>query len=151
MKNAKIIKPVDILLVEDNPGDVRLTREALKESKVSNKLYVVKDGAEAMEYLDKKGTYRKAVRPDLILLDLNLPKKNGKEVLSEVKGDPDLKSIPVVVLTTSSDEVDILKSYNLHANCYITKPIDIKQFHKVVKAIDNFWFTIVKLPQNGRE
>jgi len=146
MTNGKIGKPADILLVEDNPGDVRLAQETLKESKVSNQLHVVEDGVEALAYLRKKGKYREAVRPDLILLDLNLPKKDGKEVLTEVKEDPDLKRIPVVVLTISSDEADILKTYNLHANCYITKPVNINQFHKVVKAIDNFWFAIVKLP-----
>jgi len=146
MTNGKIGKPADILLVEDNPGDVRLAQETLKESKVSNQLHVVEDGVEALAYLRKKGKYREAVRPDLILLDLNLPKKDGKEVLAEIKEDPDLKRIPVVVLTISSDEADILKTYNLHANCYITKPVNINQFHKVVKAIDNFWFAIVKLP-----
>jgi len=151
MINGKFGKPADILLIEDNPGDVRLAREALKGSKVNNQIYVVEDGVEALAYLRKKGKYRKAVRPDLILLDLNLPKKDGKEVLAEIKEDPDLKRIPVIVLTISSDEADILKTYNLHANCYITKPIDINRFHEVVKAIDNFWFTIVKLPQNGRE
>jgi len=146
MINGKFGKPADILLVEDNPGDVRLAQETLKESKVSNQLHVVEDGVEALAYLRKKGKYREAVRPDLILLDLNLPKKDGKEVLAEIKEDPDLKRIPVVVLTISSDEADILKTYNLHANCYITKPVNINQFHKVVKAIDNFWFAIVKLP-----
>ena len=151
MTNGEIGKPADILLVEDNSSDVRLAEEALRESEVHNRLYVVEDGVEAMSYLRKKGKYREAVRPDLILLDLNLPKKDGKEVLAEVKEDPDLKRIPVVVLTISNDATDILKTYNLHANCYITKPIDIKRFHEVVKAIDNFWFTIVKLPQNGRE
>jgi len=146
MINGKFGKPADILLIEDNPGDVRLAQETLKESKVSNQLHVVEDGVEALAYLRKKGKYREAVRPDLILLDLNLPKKDGKEVLAEIKEDPDLKRIPVVVLTISSDEADILKTYNLHANCYITKPVNINQFHKVVKAIDNFWFAIVKLP-----
>lgn len=151
MTNGKFGKSADILLVEDNPGDIRLAEEALRESKIHNRLYVVEDGVEAMSYLRKKGKYREAVRPDLILLDLNLPKKDGKEVLAEVKEDPDLKRIPVVVLTISNDATDILKTYNLHANCYITKPIDINRFHEVVKAIYNFWFTIVKLPQNGRE
>jgi two-component system, chemotaxis family, response regulator Rcp1 len=146
MTNGEIGKPADILLVEDNSSDVRLAEEALRESEVHNRLYVVEDGVEAMSYLRKKGKYREAVRPDLILLDLNLPKKDGKEVLAEVKEDPDLKRIPVVVLTISNDAADILKTYNLHANCYITKPINVNQFHKVVKAIDNFWFTIVKLP-----
>jgi CheY-like chemotaxis protein len=151
MKDVRMGKPVDILLVEDNAGDVRLAQEALMESKVSNNLYVVNDGVEAMEYLRKKGKYKTAVPPDLILLDLNLPKKDGREVLAEIKEDANLKRIPVVVLTISSDEADILKSYNLHANCYITKPIDIEQFHKVVIAIDDFWFTIVKLPPDGKK
>lgn len=151
MKDVRMGKPVDILLVEDNPGDVRLAQEALRESKVSNNLYVVNDGVEAMEYLLEKGKYKDAVYPDLILLDLNLPRKDGREVLAEIKEDANLKRIPVVVLTISSDEADILKSYNLHANCFITKPIDINQFHNVVKAIDDFWFTIVKLPPDGKK
>jgi two-component system, chemotaxis family, response regulator Rcp1 len=145
LNDAKI---VDILLVEDNPGDIRLTQEILKESKIHNNLNVVMDGVEAMEYLRKEGNYKNAVRPDIILLDLNLPKKNGKEVLAEVKTDPDLKRIPVVVLTTSVAEQDILKTYDLYANCYITKPIDLDQFITVVKLIEDFWLTIVKLPAN---
>ena len=140
------IKPLEILLVEYNPGDVRLTREAMKEGKVLNKLNVVMDGMEAMAYLWNECNYKDAARPDLVLLDLNLPKKNGREVLEEIKEDPDLKRIPVVVLTTSRSEQDILKSYNLHANCYITKPVDFEQFSSVVRAVEDFWFTVVKLP-----
>jgi two-component system, chemotaxis family, response regulator Rcp1 len=143
------IKPLEILLVEDNPGDVRLTREAMKEGKVLNKLNVVMDGMEAMAYLRNEGNYKDAARPDLVLLDLNLPKKNGREVLEEIKGDPDLKRIPVVVLTISEDEQDILRSYDLHANCYITKPVDLQQFISVVNAVEDFWLTVVKLPPRG--
>ena len=142
-------KPIKILLIEDNPGDVRLTREALKESKISNKLSVVMDGIEAMDFLNRKGKYKEESRPDLILLDLNLPKKDGREVLAEIKEDDDLKRIPVVILTTSTAELDIMKTYNLHANCYITKPVELEQFINVVKNIGDFWFTIVKLPPNG--
>lgn len=141
------LKPVEILLVEDSPGDVRLTQECLREAKVKNNLQVVNDGVEALAFLRRQGNYAEAVRPDLVLLDLNLPKKDGREVLSEMKADDTLKSIPVVVLTISGSEEDILKSYNLHANCYIVKPIDLQQFLKVVKAIEDFWLTIVKLPQ----
>ena len=140
---------IEILLVEDNPGDVGLTREALDGFKVRNTLHVAGDGIEAMDFLRQKGTFAGVPRPDLILLDLNLPRKNGREVLAEVKADVDLRSIPVVVLTTSRDEEDILKSYDLHANCYITKPIDLTQFIKVVQSIEDFWLTIVKLPPNG--
>jgi CheY-like chemotaxis protein len=143
------IKPLEILLVEDNPGDVRLTREAMKEGKVLNKLNVVMDGMEAMAYLRNEGNYKDAARPDLVLLDLNLPKKNGREVLEEIKEDPDLKRIPVVVLTISEDEQDILRSYDLHANCYITKPVDLQQFISVVNAVEDFWLTVVKLPPRG--
>lgn len=139
---------IEILLVEDNPGDVRLTEEALKEGKVVNRLNVVQDGVEALAYLRKEGEYASAETPDLILLDLNLPKKDGREVLAEVKEDPDLRMIPVVVLTTSRDEQDILKSYDLHANCYITKPVDFEQFIGVVRAIEDFWLSVVKLPPN---
>ena len=138
--------PIDILLVEDNPGDARLAVEALKESKLKNNMFVVNDGEEAMDFLRRKGRYEKVPRPDLILLDLNLPKKDGREVLEEIKNDPDLKRIPVVILTISKAEEDILTSYNLHANCFITKPIDLHQFMKVVKSIEDFWLTIVKLP-----
>ena len=139
-------RPIDILLVEDNPGDVRLTQEALKEAKLGNELHVVEDGVEAMAFLRRQGAYRNAVRPDLILLDLNLPLKNGREVLAEIKDDPKLRRIPVVVLTTSQSEADIVKAYDLHANCYITKPVDLNQFLIVVRAIEDFWMTIVKLP-----
>lgn len=142
-------RPIEILLVEDNPGDVRLTQEALKEGKVLNRLSVVKDGVEAIFFLKKKEKYKDAPRPDLILLDLNLPKKNGREVLGEIKRDPEFMRIPVVILTISRDEQDILKSYDLHANCYITKPVDLNQFINVVKSIEDFWLTIVKLPPNS--
>ena len=140
------MKIIEILLVEDNPGDVDLAREALQNGKVRNTLHVVGDGELAMDFLRRQGPYAGVPRPDLILLDLNMPKKDGREVLAEVKADPDLKRIPVVILTTSRAEEDILKTYNLHANCFITKPIDLHQFIKVVQAIENFWFTIVKLP-----
>jgi len=149
MNTTKKGQPIEILLVEDNPGDVRLTQEALKENKVLNNLHVVEDGVEAMAFLHRDGKYADAVRPDLILLDLNLPRKDGREVLAEIKTDDNLKRIPVVVLTISGAEEDILKSYNLHANCYITKPVDLDQFIKVVKSIEDFWLTIVKLPPNG--
>ena len=144
-------RPIEILLVEDNLGDVRLTIEALKEGKVLNKLNVVKDGVEAMEFLHKQGKFSKAVRPDLILLDLNLPRKDGREVLAEIKGDPNLRRIPVVILTTSKSEQDILKTYDLHANCYITKPVDLSQFLKVIQSVKAFWLTIVNLPPNGKK
>ncbi|MGA3118417.1 MAG: response regulator [Syntrophobacteraceae bacterium] len=142
-------KPIEILLVEDSPSDVRLTIEALKDAKVRNHLSVVSDGVEAVSFLKKVGKYADSPRPDLILLDLNLPKKDGREVLGEIKQDENLKLIPVVVITTSKSDEDILKSYNLHANCYITKPIDLEQFMIVVKAIENFWLTIVKLPPDS--
>lgn len=137
---------INILLVEDNPGDVRLTKEALLESKIYNNLDVVMDGAEALALLHAEGKYADRRIPDLILLDLNLPKKDGREVLAEIKQDPELRRIPVVILTTSRAEADILKTYDLHANCYITKPVDLDQFITVVRAIENFWMTIVKLP-----
>ena len=137
---------IEILLVEDNPGDVRLMKEALKECKQSNILHVAKDGVEAMNFLRNQGTYRNAVRPDIIILDLNLPKKDRREVLAEVKEDKNLKRIPVVILTTSRAESDILRSYDLHANCYINKPVDLDEFVNVVKSIEDFWFCIVKLP-----
>lgn len=139
---------IDILLVEDNPGDVRLTEEALREGKVRNRLSVVNDGVEAIEYLRCQGKYIEATMPDLILLDLNLPRKDGRQVLEEIKDDNKLRIIPVVVLTTSAAEEDILKSYNLHANCYITKPVDLEQFLKVVRSIEDFWLSIVKLPNH---
>ena len=138
--------PVEILLVEDNMADVRLTKEVLKDSKVKNNLHFVMDGVEAVSFLRKEGKYKDVPKPDLVLLDLNLPKKDGREVLKEIKNDEVLKRIPVVILTTSKAEQDILKSYNLHANCYITKPVDLEQFITVVKSIEEFWFTIVKLP-----
>ena len=144
-------KPIEILLVEDNPGDSRLAQEALKDAKVHNNVSLVEDGVEAMAFLRKEGKYANAPRPDVILLDLNLPKKDGREVLAEIKIDEDLKRIPVVILTVSKDEEDILKTYNLHANCYITKPIDLEQFIKVVRTIEDFWLTIVKLPPNGKK
>jgi CheY-like chemotaxis protein len=139
-------KTIDILLVEDNPGDVRLTTEALKECKVRNKLYVVEDGVEALAFLRKQGKYANIPRPDLILLDLNLPIKDGRAVLAEIKEAPSLRRIPVVILTTSKAEEDIIKTYDLHANCYITKPVDFDQFINIVKKIEDFWLTIVKLP-----
>ena len=141
--------PIDILLVEDNPGDERLTREALKEGKVYSNLHWVKDGVEAMEFLRRQGKYSSVPRPDIILLDLNLPKKDGREVLQDIKNDNDLKRIPVVVLTTSKAEEDVLRTYNLHANCYVTKPVDLEKFIVVVKSIDVFWLTVVTLPPNG--
>lgn len=146
MGNGEVGRPVNILLVEDNLGDVRLTQEALKEGKVLNNLSVARDGEEAMEFLWRRGKYANAIRPDLILLDLNMPKKDGRAVLADIKSDEELRNIPVVVLTTSVAEQDILKAYNLHANCYITKPVDLGQFIEVVKNINDFWFTVVKLP-----
>lgn len=140
------MQPIEILLVEDNPGDVRLTREALKDARVANTLHVVEDGVAALDYLRRQGQYSDAPRPHLVLLDLNLPKKNGREVLAEIKSDEHLKRIPVVILTTSQAEEDVLRAYNLHANCYITKPVDFTQFTKVVKTIEDFWLTIVTLP-----
>lgn len=139
-------RPIEILLVEDNPGDVRLTVEALKEAKVRNNLRIVTDGEDAMDVLYRRGKYTNATHPDLILLDLNLPKKDGREILAEIKKDTVLKRIPIVILTTSSAEEDILRAYDLHANCYITKPVDFDQFMKVVQSIESFWLTIVCLP-----
>jgi two-component system response regulator len=138
--------PIVVLLVEDSPGDVRLTREAFKDAKVHINLHVASDGTEAMDFLNREGKYSTVPRPDLILLDLNLPKKDGREVLKEIKESPTLKSIPVVILTTSASEADILRSYNLHANCYITKPVGLDGFLEVVKSIDSFWLSVVKLP-----
>ena len=146
MSAAALGRPVEILLVEDNPGDVDLTRETLQDSKLLNHMNVVNNGVEAMAYLRREGKYADRTRPDLILLDLNLPKKDGREVLAEVKADDQLRRIPVVVLTTSCAEQDILQTYDLHANCYITKPVNLDQFSAVVRAIEEFWFTIVKLP-----
>jgi chemotaxis family two-component system response regulator Rcp1 len=142
----QFFRPVEILLVEDNIADIRLTKEVLKDSKVRNNLNYVMDGVEALAYLNQEGKYAEVPHPDLILLDLNLPKKDGREVLEEIKTSSNLKHIPVVILTTSKAEQDILRSYNLHANCYITKPVDLEQFIIVVKCIEEFWFTIVKLP-----
>jgi CheY-like chemotaxis protein len=141
-----IVREIEILLVEDNPGDVRLTVEALKDGKIRNHLSVASDGEEALAFLRRQGQFTNAPRPDLILLDLNLPKKDGREVLKEIKQEKDLKRIPVVVLTTSTAEKDIIKTYDLHANCYVTKPVDFEQFTNVVKSIEDFWFTVVKLP-----
>lgn len=138
--------PIEILLVEDNPGDVRLTVEALKEGKVANRINIAVDGIDAMAFLRREGKYADAPTPDLILLDLNLPKKNGREVLADIKRDKSLGRIPVVVLTSSQAEKDIIMTYDLHANCYITKPVDFEQFINVIKSIENFWFTVVKLP-----
>jgi len=138
---------IEVLLVEDSPGDVRLTREAFKDAKVHINLHVAPDGVEAMAFLRREGEYANVPRPDLILLDLNLPKKGGREVLEEIKESPTLKSIPVVILTTSASEEDILRSYMLHANCYITKPVGLDGFLKVVHSIDNFWLSVVKLPR----
>jgi chemotaxis family two-component system response regulator Rcp1 len=142
---------IEILLVEDNPGDVRLTREALREGKVWNHLSTVGDGVAAMQFLRGENGYDDAPRPDLVLLDLNLPKKDGRQVLEEIKNDAELRSIPVVILTTSKAEEDIVRSYNLHANCYITKPVDLEQFMSVVGSIEDFWLCIVKLPPEYHE
>jgi two-component system, chemotaxis family, response regulator Rcp1 len=139
-------KPIEILLAEDNLGDVRLAIETFKDAKIHNVVNVVQDGVEAMAYLRKQGKYANATRPDVILLDLNMPRKDGREVLKEVKEDPDLRRIPVVILTISQAEQDILKAYDLHANCYITKPVDLEQFNIIVQSIENFWFNIVRLP-----
>ena len=143
-------RPINILLVEDNPGDVELTEDALRNSKVSTKVSVVTDGEDAMDYLRQQNAYQQETMPDLVLLDLNLPRKDGMEVLREMKDDPNLKHIPVVVLTTSEAERDILASYELGANCFISKPVDLTEFRKVVESIDDFWFTIVKLPGGSR-
>ena len=146
-RNGADAEEIEVLLVEDSPGDVRLTREAIKDAQVRMKLHAVGDGVEAMAFLARKGKYANAPRPDLILLDLNLPKRDGREVLEEIKESRTLKSIPVVILTTSSSEADILRSYMLHANCYITKPVSLDGFLTVVKSIDNFWLSVVKLPR----
>jgi CheY-like chemotaxis protein len=137
---------IEILLVEDSPGDVRLTQEALRDAKIQNNLQVVTDGEEAIAFLRRTGSYTEVPRPDLILLDLNLPKKDGREILAEIKADASLKTIPVVILTTSESEADILQSYQLHANCYITKPADLEGFMKIVRSIEGFWLSIVKFP-----
>ena len=149
IRKAEETPPVEILLVEDNPGDFRLTQEALHEGKVYNNLHWAKDGVEALDFLKQRGKHAKAPRPDIILLDLNLPKKDGREVLQDIKSDDTLKRIPVVVLTTSKAEEDVLRTYNLHANCYVTKPVDLEKFIVVVRSIDIFWLTVVTLPPNG--
>lgn len=138
--------PIQILLVEDNLGDVELTKEALKESRIRNNLFIANDGEEAIAMLRREGQHANVPRPDIILLDLNLPKKDGREVLADIKGDKALRHIPVVILTTSQAEEDILKTYDLHANCYVNKPVDLDQFVKIVTSIEHFWFTVVKLP-----
>jgi len=150
MNNQMRAKPVQMLLVEDNPGDIRLTKETLRDAKIIVDLHVVEDGVEALAFLRQEGKYASVPCPDLVLLDLNLPKKDGREVLAEIKQDPNLRRIPVVVLTISSAEEDILKSYNLYANAYVNKPLNLEQFAKITKAIEDFWFTVVKLPPNGR-
>jgi two-component system response regulator len=144
-------RPIEILLVEDSSTDVMLAEEALEHAKMRNNLHIVKDGVEAMAFLRHEGQYADAPRPDLVLLDLNMPRKDGREVLAEVKADDDLKSIPIVVLTTSQAQEDVLKAYGLHANCYISKPVDFEQFTNVVRAIDQFWFTVVTLPTGGSD
>jgi len=146
MTHAPEATPIEILLVEDNPDDADLTLDALRDGRVRNRVTVVEDGVEALAYLRREGHYASALRPDLILLDLNLPRKNGREVLAEIKQDPSLRRIPVVIMTSSDDEKDILAAYNLYVNCYVTKPVDLDQFIKVVKTIEHFWLTVVKLP-----
>jgi chemotaxis family two-component system response regulator Rcp1 len=145
--DPKLGRPIDILLVEDSPSDTDLTVEALGAGKVANRLSIVEDGVQAMEFLRRQGRFANAPRPDLILLDLNLPRKDGREVLAEVKADPTLRHIPIVVLTTSQAEQDVLRAYSLHANCYVTKPVDFRQFIEVIRSIEDFWLTIVKLPE----
>jgi chemotaxis family two-component system response regulator Rcp1 len=149
MTTNNLVRPIEILLVEDNPGDVRLTREALNEGKVRNNLFVAQNGIDALDFLRRSNGNEDAIQPDLILLDLNLPKMDGRELLAEIKKDKDLKRIPVVILTTSEAEEDVVRTYNLHANCYITKPVDLDQFISVIKAIEGFWMTIVKFPPEG--
>jgi len=144
-----VIKPIEVLLIEDTPSDVRLTREAFKEGRVLTNLSVVEDGMEALAFLRREGAHTQAPRPDLILLDLNLPGMNGQEILQEIKAEPALSIIPVVILTTSEAESDIVKTYQLHANCYITKPVDLNRFIEVIRSIENFWLTVVKLPTGG--
>lgn len=139
-------RPIEILLVEDNEGDIYLTQETLAESRMRNNLHIVRDGVEALAFLRKQGAYKDACAPDLILLDLNLPKKDGREVLEEIKTDEMLQKVPVVILTTSKDEADILTTYSMHANCYIVKPVDLDRFGKVVRSIESFWLTVVRLP-----
>jgi CheY-like chemotaxis protein len=143
---AEAVRPIEVLLVEDDEGDVLMTREALHEGKVVNRLSVVGDGVEAIAFLRREGPYADAVRPDLVLLDLNLPRRDGRQVLEEVKTDPDLRRIPIVVLTTSEAEEDVLRSYDLHANAYVTKPVDFDRFVEVIRQIDDFWISVVRLP-----
>jgi two-component system, chemotaxis family, response regulator Rcp1 len=146
MTGLEALRPIEILMVEDNPGDVRLTREALKGGKVLNQLHVVEDGVAALDFLYRRAPHQNAIRPDLILLDLNLPKMDGRQVLATIKSDDSLKLIPVVVLTTSQAEEDVLRAYRLSANCYVTKPVDLHQFNRIVQAIEQFWLTVVSLP-----
>jgi chemotaxis family two-component system response regulator Rcp1 len=146
MTVVRTLRPIEILMVEDNPGDVRLTQEALKGGKIWNEFNVVTDGAAALDYLNRRAPFEDAVRPDLVLLDLNLPKKDGREVLAAMKSDDSLRTIPVVVLTTSQAEEDVIRAYNLQANCYVTKPVDFQQFTRIVQAIEQFWLTVVTLP-----
>lgn len=150
MINKESLQPINILLIEDNPGDIRLTKEVLKEGKIRNNLSIAMDGEEALAFLKKQDNYKDVVTPDIILLDLNLPKKDGREVLAEIKADNSLKHIPVIVLTTSAAEQDILNTYAHHANCYITKPVDFNQFISVIRSIELFWLTIVKLPSKEK-
>lgn len=146
--NLRNVRPIDVLLVEDDPGDELMTREAFEDNKIGNNLHVVRDGMEALDFLHRRGEHADAVRPDLILLDLNLPKYDGRQVLEHIKQDPELASIPVVVLTTSAAEEDVLRSYKLHANAYVTKPVDFDQFIAAVRQIDEFFVSVVKLPRN---
>ncbi|MGB5056359.1 MAG: response regulator [Nitrospirales bacterium] len=143
--------PIEILLIEDNPADIRLTQEAFREARLQNTLHVVQDGVSAMAFIRQTAPFQQAPRPDLILLDLNLPKKDGREVLKEIKSDPHIRTIPVVVLTTSDDEADVLRSYDLHANAYLVKPIDILQFIKMIQSLEDFWLSVVKLPPKVSE
>ena len=146
MNAQRALRPIEVLMVEDNPGDVRLTREALRGGKIWNEIHVVMDGVAALDFLYRKPPYERAPRPDLVLLDLNLPKKDGREVLAAIKGDPNLKTIPVVILTTSQAEEDVIRAYNLNCNCYVTKPVDFDQFTRIVQTIEQFWLSVVTLP-----
>jgi two-component system, chemotaxis family, response regulator Rcp1 len=146
MNGQRALRPIEILMVEDNPGDVRLTREALRGGKIWNEIHVAMDGVVALDFLYRKPPFERAPRPDLVLLDLNLPKKDGREVLATIKGDPNLKTIPVVILTTSQAEEDVIRAYNLSCNCYVTKPVDFDQFTRIVQTIEQFWLTVVTLP-----
>jgi CheY-like chemotaxis protein len=151
MIDQVVENPVEILLVEDNPGDIRLIEEGFKDGRFKKKLHIVRDGVEAMAFLRREGEYYNAVRPDLVLLDLNLPKKDGREVLAEIKADEDLKRTPVIILSTSSSEDDVLLSYKLHANMYITKPVGLRKFIEMIRAFESLWLMVVKLPPNGSE